>query len=176
MFVAGRLDLRPATYTVPEAFKGTGNQGSTRHLAIPQETLYKRAIYWPVFRKDVPTALDMLSIFDMPAATSPRGTRAVSIVPAQALFLLNSPLVLECAEALAARVRSDPELTTEAQRIDRIYLLLFGRLASAKEQQRLHGFLSTFVAQLGNHPDAYDVAWTRLCHTLLISNEFVVVE
>lgn len=176
MFVAGRLDLQPATYTVPETFKGTGNQGSTMHLAIPRETLYKRAIYWPVFRKDVPAALDMLSIFDMPPATSPCGTRAVSIVPSQALFLLNSPLVLECAEALAVKVRSDPELTTEAKRIDRLYLLLFGRQASAKEQQQLHSFLSTFVAQLGDRPDAYDVAWTRLCHTLLISNEFTVVE
>lgn len=69
LFVAGRLDLEPATCTVPATFKGTGNQGITVNLAIPEATLRKRAIYWPVFRKDIPVALDVLSIFDMPAAS-----------------------------------------------------------------------------------------------------------
>ena len=73
LFVAGRLDLEAATYTVPASFKKPGNQGSTIDLAIPPETLRKRAVYWPVFRKDIPIAMDMLGIFDMPVATLPRG-------------------------------------------------------------------------------------------------------
>jgi hypothetical protein len=178
-FVSGRLDLEPATCTVPETFKGAGNQASTVNLAIPEKTLRKRAVYWPVFRKDVPVAMDMLGIFDMPVATGPRGARAVSVVPAQGLFLLNSPLVLDSAEALADDLRGDAG-RTEAEGVEELYLRLYTRRPSAAERERALGFVARFAAELEQRgqvrADAGRAAWTRLCHTLLIANEFLVVE
>jgi hypothetical protein len=180
LYVAGLLDLEPATYTVPSTFKGTGNQGSTVNLAIPEATLRKRAIYWPVFRKDVPVALDMLGIFDMPVATSPRGTRAVSVVPSQGLFLLNSPMVLTSAESLATRLLDDEKLHTDAERIELLYLHLYARRPVGPECERALRFVNFFADQLRNAgmppQDARRAAWNRLCHTLLIANEFLVVE
>ncbi|MFN4261901.1 MAG: PSD1 and planctomycete cytochrome C domain-containing protein [Gemmataceae bacterium] len=179
LFVAGRLDVDPPTYTVPAAFKGTGNQGSTVNLTIPEGTLRKRAVYWPVFRKDVPVALDMLSIFDMPVATWPRGTRAVSIVPSQVLFLLNSPMILANAETLAAMLLEDADLTDTA-RLDQLYLRLFARKPSGEERERALRFLVAFSDRIQKNgtraDDAQRAGWSRLCHTLLIANEFLVVE
>jgi hypothetical protein len=165
-FVAGRLDLEPPTYTVPPDFKGAGNQGSTLNLAIAEDTLRKRAVYWPVFRKDVPVVLDMLSIFDMPVASSPRGNRAVTVVPTQALFLLNSPMLRGNAEALAAKVRGDSQ--TDQARIEQVYLRLYARKPTIGESERALRFLAAWAER--------DTAWTRLCHTLLIANEFLVIE
>jgi hypothetical protein len=177
-FVAGRLDLTPATFTAPK-FTG-GNQASTVNLAIPETILRKRAIYWPVFRKDIPAALDMLALFDMPVATSPRGTREVSVVPTQGLFLLNSSMVLDNADALAGRLCEDTSLTTDQARIERLYSSLFTRKAHSHELDRALWFVKEFAdhcEEEGKSPaDAERLAWRRLCHTLLISNEFLVVE
>lgn len=170
--VADRLDLVPATLTAPK-FSG-GNQASTLNLTISEEVLRKRAVYWPVFRKDIPSALDMLSIFDMPAATSPRGTRAVSVVPAQGLFLFNSPMVLASAEALCARVLEEPG--TDAQRVTQLYLRLFAREPRAEECARAQRFVADYARQLPAGENRQRLAWTGLCHTLMISNEFLVVE
>ncbi|MCS7016270.1 MAG: PSD1 and planctomycete cytochrome C domain-containing protein [Gemmatales bacterium] len=179
LFVAGQLDLEPATYTVPTQFKGTGNQSSTINLAIAEEILRKRAIYWPVFRKDVPMALDMLSLFDMPVATSPRGARASSITPAQALFLLNSPLVLTSADALAQQCLR-PSDGNDAARLEQLYLRLYSRPPSPAEQQRALAFLAALTERLCQEgvesQQARRTSWMRLCHTLLLANEFLVVD
>jgi hypothetical protein len=175
--VAGRLDLAPAAFTAPP-FAG-GNQASTVNLAIPEEVLHKRAVYWPVFRKDVPVALDMLGLFDMPVATSPRGTRAVSVVPTQGLFLLNSPMVLNNAEGLSARLQADASLVTDSARVEQLYLRLFARKPDPDERARALRFVQEFAAQLARTGEPAETAsrraWMRLCHSLLISTEFLVV-
>jgi hypothetical protein len=173
--VAGQLDSEPATFTAPK-FEG-GNQASTANLAIPAETLRKRAVYWPVFRKDIPAALDFLGIFDMPVATSPRGTRAVSVVPSQGLFLLNSPMVLDNAEALTALLHRDGGPTTDHARIESLYLRLYARKPNREETDRALRFVRTFAQELqGSGGEPHRTAWVRLCHALLIANEFLVVE
>ena len=173
-FVAGILDTRDAQGTAPE-FK-RGNQASTSQLAIPKPTLAKRAIYWPVFRKDVPLALDLMGLFDFPPATSPRGTRAVTQVPSQSLALLNSPTVLDAARALSKSVTQ----LDEAQRIPSLYQRLFARRPSPTEKNQVNEFLTQFTRDLAKTgaakaDNASSVAWNRLCHTLLVSNEFIIV-
>lgn len=163
--VAGRLDLTPGAFTAPKF--GGGNQASTVNLAIPEEILHKRAIYWPVFRKDIPVALDALTLFDMPLASSPCGTRAISVVPAQSLFLLHSPMVHANADALAANLLHNARLKDDSARIDRLFLLLFARTPSDAERERGLRFVGG---------QSRDGAWSRLCRTLLIANEFLVME
>ena len=102
------------------------------------------------------------------------------MVPAQGLFLLNSPVILESAAALAARLETDRGLPTDAARVEHLYLRLVARRPSAVEQERSVRFVAAFSDELqesGTAPaEATREAWTRLCHTLLISNEFLVVE
>ncbi len=177
-FVAGRLDLTPGAFTAPKF--GGGNQASTINLAIPEETLRKRAIYWPVFRKDIPAGLDALSLFDMPMASAPCGTRAVSVVPAQSLFLLNSPLVQGKADALAAKMLEDPRLKNDPDRVSQLYVVLFSRPPTKTEKERTASVFETMVRRLGQSGntamETRRMAWSHLCQALLISNEFLVVE
>ncbi len=173
-WVSGTLDLKPATGTVPE-FK-RGNQASTSQLEIPTATLRKRALYWPVFRKDIPIMMDVLSIFDFPPATAPRGRRGATRVPSQSLALLNSPIVLDAARALQ---RSLPQADDEA-RLEDLYRRTLARKPSEFERNGALTFLRTFEKGLTKEEAAKpanvaNVAWNRLCHTLLVSNEFITI-
>lgn len=172
--VAGTLDLKPAGYAVPE-FK-RGNQASTSELEIPRKTLRKRAVYWPVFRKDVPMAMDILSIFDFPPPTAPKGSRDATRVPSQSLALLNSPLVLNAARALQDSL---PEGDDET-RLQALHLKVLARVPNKAEQETALYFLSSFSqgiadAEAAKPENVRSVAWNRLSHTLLVSNEFITI-
>ncbi len=173
-FVAGTLDKEPGGYAVPE-FKG-GNQASTSDLEIPRATLRKRAIYWPVFRKDVPVAIDILGIFDFPPATAPKGNRDETRVPAQSLALLNSSIVLDAARKLR---ESLPE-SDDSSRLDALYLKTLVRLPSETERESALYFIESFAkgiseAEAAQPENVRNVAWNRLSHTLLASNEFITI-
>jgi len=173
-FVAGRIQLDPATHTVPKF--NAGNQTSTSDLEIPPPTLKHRALYWPVFRKDMPIDMDILPIFDFPPATVPRGTRATTSVPSQSLALLNNPEVLDCSRRLSRELSGE----TRAERLDALFLKLYARHPNQAEQDRLLTFLENFETELNQAEAAKPenspaVAWARLCHTLLVSNEFLVI-
>ena len=173
--VAGTLDLRPSEFNVPK-FK-VGNTGSTANIDIPGDVLQRRALYWPVFRKDVPIGMDILGIFDFPAATAPRGSRGITRVPSQSLALLNAPMVLDAANALAASL---PE-SDDASRVGELYLRVLARRPTAEECTKAIAFLTSFQAELvaakaATTKTPRTVAWNRLSHVLLTCNEFVALE
>jgi len=176
-FVAGQLDLDPAGRTVP-GFR-LGNQDSSRFMVIPQVYLDKRAVYWPVFRKDVPLSMDLLAIFNFPAATGPLGERESTPSPSQSLALMNSPLVSRAARELAARLQGD----SDPARIGDLYLRLFARDPKGEETAQAMTFLRQFERALQARPQPVNdplstprqTAWTLLCHTLLVCNEFITV-
>ena len=173
-FVGGTLDLRPAETSVP-GFR-LGNQDSSRYMVIPQEVLDKRAVYWPVFRKDVPIMIDLLNLFHFPAATGPRGVRDTAAVPNQSLALMNNQVIIDAARHLAEQL---PDQDDE-RRITALYLKTYARMPSTIEVDRAIGFLNLFERELGQRNSGEPVpsrrvAWNRLCHALLVSNEFLVV-
>ena len=90
----------------------------------------RRAVYSFVERQNLPGTFRTFD-FASPDSTSPR--RFMTTVPQQALFFMNSPLSIAQAKAVAAR----PEIlgaTDDAQRIRRLYQILFDRLPDAQEQ------------------------------------------
>jgi hypothetical protein len=144
--VAGTLDAR--TGGIP--MKGFTNLTSTR-----------RTVYAFIDRLNVP---GLMRTFDFPSpdATSPQ--RATTTVAPQALFLMNNPFVLE----QARRIVQKPELAGEkdlAQKIDRLYRLLYGRQPSPDE-------VRLGVAYVGQSAAALE-AYTQ---ALLLTNEFVFVD
>jgi hypothetical protein len=113
--------------------------------------------------------------FASPDTSSPR--RYVTTVPQQALFLMNSPFVIEQARRLAAL----PELkeSEPAERVRRNYLRLFGREPDERElalgtqfieeRERLRPPTS---GSLGNGL----TPWEEFSQVLLLTNEFAFVD
>lgn len=172
--VARTIDLEPAGYAVP-AFK-RGNQASTFDLNIPRSTLRKRAVYWPVFRKDIPVAMDVLSIFDFPPATAPCGNRSPTRVPAQSLALLNNPIILNAARSMQVSLSSGDDVS----RVHELYMRALARAPRDEELQAALEFISSFSKGISEESAAKpenvaNVAWNRLCHALLVSNEFITI-
>jgi hypothetical protein len=89
----------------------------------------RRAVYGFVERQNLP---GIFRTFDFASPDSTSAKRFQTTVPQQALFFMNSPFIVEQAQALASR----PEVQTakdDAQRVRRLYLLLFQRLPDESE-------------------------------------------
>ncbi len=159
--VSGRLDPKmygPGVLIHLTPFlDGRGKPGSG-----PIDGDGRRSIYMAVRRNFLSP---FLLAFDTPIPFSTVGRRQVSNVPAQALILLNDPLVHEQAERWAKKVLAEKGTTEE--RIGRMYLSAFGRRPTADETKTC----AEFVAG----KDADTKAWAELAHTLFNVKEFVFV-
>jgi hypothetical protein len=107
--------------------------------------------------------------FPDPVATSPQ--REETTVPPQALFFLNNDFVAECARRLIQR--ADIAATTApAERIERLYRILFSRPPAADEMRFADNYLQSELALIKTDADV----WLNLVQTLLMTNEFVFVD
>jgi mono/diheme cytochrome c family protein len=127
-------------------------------------TATRRTLYSFLDRLNMP---GLFRTFDFPSpdATSPQ--RDNTTIAPQALFLMNHPLVMECARNVLRR----PEIAAEkdaATRIERVYQLLFGRPPAAAEVALSCAYVSTGSDR--------QLAWERYVHALLQSNEFAWVD
>jgi hypothetical protein len=160
-----RLDFE-ATRDALLAVAGTLDQkvGGPAVKDVMAPAARRRTLYGFLDRLNVP---GLFRTFDFPSpdATSPQ--RAQTMVPQQALFLMNNPFVLECARRLVRR----PEVAGEAdinRRVERLYRLVYGRPPSPEET----GMAREYV---GAAPDAA-VGWERYAQALVLANEFVFVD
>jgi hypothetical protein len=119
----------------------------------------RRTLYGLVDRQ---TLVGMLRDFDFASPDAHTPSRHVTTVPQQALFLLNGPLVIERAKALAERAGA--EGASPEERIAAIFRLALGRAPTAEELRSAQ----TFLAAGGSWPDFAQV--------ILISNEFSFVD
>ncbi|MFO1451263.1 MAG: PSD1 and planctomycete cytochrome C domain-containing protein [Opitutaceae bacterium] len=90
----------------------------------------RRALYFFIDRRNPP---ELLTQFDFPNPDVPSGKRYDTTVPQQALFLMNSPLVIETARKLTHR----PEFTAlkrDEDRVTSLYLAVFQREPSDQER------------------------------------------
>jgi Protein of unknown function (DUF1553)/Protein of unknown function (DUF1549) len=129
---------------------------------LPDEPT-RRSIYLPVLRAQANPAMQCFDVADPNLVI---GQRRATIVPAQALFLMNSEMVLKQAQGLAARLLAEPG-TVEA-RIVKAWRMCLTREPSAPEAKLLH---DTIAAT----PDDPAV-WTRVCQTLMMKGEFRILE
>jgi hypothetical protein len=89
----------------------------------------RRSLYTYIDRRNPP---ELLTQFDFPNPDTVSGKRYETTVPQQALFLMNSPLVVETARKLTHR----PEfvaLPSDRDRVTSLYLAIFQRPPSAGE-------------------------------------------
>jgi hypothetical protein len=171
--VAGRLDLTIGGKTVPLR----NRQFVFDHTSI-DHTNYdslRRALYLPVIRNNVYTLFEQ---FDFPDPTMPTGHRHTTIVPSQALFLLNAELVLDAADDLAEDLlREEHE---PSHRLTLAYRRSLGRHPTPAEQERDLSFITKAqtTGSLSEEPSTIlseKQAWALWCQTLLARNEFLDV-
>lgn len=102
-----------------------------------------------------------LVAFDFPMPSTSAGRRNVSNVPAQALGMLNDPLVVEVAQRMASGLA---HMDDSQERIVVMYQRCFGRYPSDAELQSCEDFVAAQDVQS---------AWVDLAHVLLNSKEFL---
>ncbi len=172
--VSGQLDSKPQ-WGSPIAERGEGPIGVFQQFpgaGVPEEQLVEagtlslaRSVYLPIARSMVP---DALAVFDFAEPGFVSGRREVTNVPEQALYMLNSPMLATAAQKLAERVlAAHPSTTSQAQRVQHAYGLVFSRSPSEAEQKAAADFFAKFPS-----PNSATIVWTSFCRALLASAEF----
>jgi hypothetical protein len=98
---------------------------------------YRRTVYGYVDRGALP---DLMSHFDFSDPHMPNSKRTSTIVPQQALFLMNSPFAIDVARRIIAR----PEVINvpdDIHRVIAIYKIIFSRVPKPHETQMAFKFL-----------------------------------
>lgn len=132
----------------------------------------RRSIYIAVRRNFLSP---FMLTFDTPVPFSSMGRRNVSNVPAQALILLNDPLVAELAHKWGERaLESVPQSgeRTLADRVNWMYVSGMGRQPTHQESQAAVAFLTNQAAQRGVSKDDPDL-WADFAHALVNTKEFI---
>ncbi len=103
------------------------------------------------------------TIFDGPDPRTIVPVRAETTTAQQALYLMNNQFTVNTAKNLSARLANDPLMSTDRQRLDRLWILSLGRTPDATEVQASLEFLAE-----------YD--FERLVQAVLGTNEFVYLD
>ena len=107
----------------------------------------------------------MMAAFDAPSREECAVDRFQSNSPQQALALLNDSTFVESAKALAARLESEP---TNADKINRAYLLALSREPTAGERENLLAFLEKLRKETPNANPT-----EQLCRVILNLHETI---
>lgn len=129
----------------------------------------RRAVYLPVYRGAIVEGTAAFRTFDFADPNLVVGHRTESLVPTQALFLMNNDLTLDCAENFARRLLA--EENTEDARIQRAYLTVLGRPAEQADLQRAKAFLHSSAKQAEDSL----LTWSGFCQVLFSSSEFLFI-
>ena len=152
LYVAGRLDTTVG---------GPGVEITTAPFTA------RRTVYAFIERQNLP---GLFRTFDFASPDTCTAQRHATTVPQQALFLMNSPFVIQQAKRFAAR--TDGMMKDEA-RVDLMHRLAFGRAAAPDDLTLGMRFLAAAKATstiTGLTP------WEQYAQVLLLSNEFAFVD
>ena len=146
----------------------------------PGADRYRRGLYTWLQRT---TPFAQFVTFDLPDMSRSCTRRERSNMPLQALNLLNDPVFLEAAQAMAARVLREARGNDE-RRLVRAFELALARPPKPAESTRLLAYLESQRTILAQEPDSLrtlggesgsvdQAAWSMLCSVLLNLDEFV---
>jgi len=156
--VSGQLNLEPGEGSIIRHRDILVNKAGNLH-----QPSNHRSIYLCYLRSSMPPSL---AAFDLPEFTMVVGRREDSSIPGQALYLFNSPFVLEQAYQFGTSSLNDA--TTDKERVRFVYQRALNREPSERELQE--------ALELVNFTGAESDGWTSLCQALFISNEFRYID
>lgn len=140
--------------------------------STPEET-NRRGIYLLTRRS---FRFPMLSTFDLPENTGSCGRRDATVVPGQALTLLNSGLMHDLARSFALRLKRD---VTEGRGdlLTLAWLRAYGRPISSDERSQAEAFLEQRQRALAEHSASPEIdAIAEFCLALFNTNEFIYLQ
>ena len=162
LLTAGKLDLTPPTGSAVAMYgEGYVTGVQTQNRGPLDQIFAYRSVYLPVMRN---LPLESLTLFDMTPGSIVTGQRPQTTVPAQSLYLLNSPYVLKAAEFAAKRLLTDRP-KSEPHRVKLAYERTFNRPPTEAEVEAALKFVKT-------KPDATQ-GWAALCQSLWARHEFL---
>ena len=127
----------------------------------------RRTVYGLVDRQNLPP---VLRTFDFAPPDACQPVRHQTIVPQQALFLMNSPFVRVQSQILSRRTTPTPARPLHGC-VDELHRLLFGRPAEPDEHRLAEEFM-----RAGDSAIKSGEAWEEYVQALLLSNEFAYVD
>jgi hypothetical protein len=177
LLVSGQLDLEPQKGSIVQTV-GDGIVGRDLQANRFVTANKKRSVYLPIVRGNLP---EMLKLFDFPEPSIISGSRDVTTVATQALFMMNSDFMMSQADALAGRVLGETDMDDDA-RVALAYRLTLGREPSDEETKIAIAFVEEATASLDagqskkDNDDAQAKAWSGVAQALFGSAEFRYVE
>jgi mono/diheme cytochrome c family protein len=164
--------LRDAVLAVAGRLDRTMGGRAVEIIAPPFQP--RRSVYGFIDRQNLP---GVLRTFDFASPDSSTAQRYATTVPQQALYLMNSPFLVEQARHLMQR----PDLAGLArpeQRIDRLYRLLYGRAADPAEVSLGMQFIRAAEERCQSKGSAGNTLspWEQYAQVLLLANEFAFVD
>jgi hypothetical protein len=160
--LSGRIDLK----------LGGKVEMQAKGKKVEIDDLMRRTMYITVRRGSVPA---LLSNFDFGDATTAGEGRARTNVAPQALFVMNSRMVVERAGDFAKRLLDDSTLPDDKARIERAYLMAFTRRPDASEVDGALSYMASLAKKLPAE-GSREAAWRSFCHVLLSTNEFLYLD
>jgi hypothetical protein len=151
LFVSGRLDL---------------TAGGRPEEITKAPFSRRRSVYGFIDRQDLP---NLFRVFDFASPDQTQSKRPRTTVPQQALFMMNSPFIIEQSQALANMVQNKTEKTDE--RIQLLYQSVFARPADTQEVAWGEELLNSLDAAAKE-----GAPWPQYAQLLLMTNEFVFVD
>ena len=153
--IGGKLDTNVYGKPVPLAMAKGRNfraalilEPSGRAMDIGYTT--RRTVYGYIDRSDLP---EVFNSFDFANPDMSNGRRHETTVPQQALFLMNSPLVVEQARNVVAR-RDVAAIKSDEDKIKRLYEIIYQRLPRPEEIQVGVSFLDEARTPADQAPNA----------------------
>ncbi len=163
--VSGRLDLTPGGPSIPVHLTSFMEGRGRPPRNGPLDGAGRRSIYLESRRNFLSP---FMSTFDAPTPFSSMGKRNVSNVPAQALILMNDPLVHELSTSWAKRaIAENPDPADIAARVTWLYETAFSRPPSDEEFAIAKQFIESLQ---DSNPE---LVWSHYAHLLMNTKEFI---
>ncbi len=158
------LDFSPGG--PPVANLGTlVTQNTPNDKGVKLDSTNIRTVYQPVIRNELSS---LMRVFDFADPDFVSGQRAHTTVPTQALWMLNGPFIAEQSAKVAERLNQQ-ELSTDSEKLERLYVVILGRPPSEQETEVSLKFLNSKEVETNE-------AWTDLAHALFASSAFRMLD
>jgi len=128
-----------------------------------------RSVFLPIVRDYVPELFDL---FDFPSPSLVSGSRSVTNVPAQALYLRNSTFVAEQATHASRRLLASTHAVDDAMRADLSVRWALSRSITDTEREGALQLVNQIRKAAPEGGNAEEDAWAAWFHTLFTTAEF----
>jgi len=180
LFASGRLNTQLGGPGIKPRLRADLLPASQRNkwpaLTTEGPDQWRRSVYIYVKRQ---LLMPMMELFDAPTTTDSCAVRTRSVVPTQALVLMNDEFVEDQAGFLAQRsvMEAGGDL---AKAVERMHLLALAHVPTAERLKQAKSFISAREAAYTQETSAKETprhrAFTDLAHVLFNSSEFITIE